>query len=216
VNGSVGRALGAQVQSSEFNGQSSAKRNPRLPLSSPIRGGLFNQGSATLIETIVSQNTVAAGSGAISSNYEQTGGFARGGGIYNTATLTLIRDTIADNSIIAGTGGQDDANTPNGPRANGAPGGDALGAGVFNSGTVTLSQSTLSGNSALAGVAAGFNASHDIFGGNAHGGGLYNSGTATVTQVTRRRATLEIGSHARPGVQASLRGAIAVAINPVG
>jgi Calx-beta domain/Domain of unknown function DUF11/Bacterial Ig domain/Domain of unknown function (DUF4214) len=126
-------------------------------------GGILNNGSLMLTDSVVSGNDISSGSQpgggifnggtlivtntTVSGNTGGSGGGAGGGGIFNSDTLKMTNSTVSGNS--AGTTG---------------PGG-----GIYNtSGTLTLINATVSGNTSPT-----------------NGGGIYNgSGTATLTNVT--------------------------------
>src|SRR5665213_2237326 len=124
-------------------------------------GGIFNSGTLTLTNCILSGNSAPFDGGGIwsdgtltlnqctlSGNFLTTFGF--GGGIFNSGTLTLNQCTLSGNS------------------ATGTRGYAGGGGGIDNEGTLTLNQCTLSGN------CAGF------------GGGIYNDedSTTTLSQCT--------------------------------
>jgi len=125
-------------------------------------GGIFNDGSLTLTNVVLSGNTATGNGGAISNQ----GGLSidmstlsgnsagNGGGIFNAGGgVTITNSTLSGNTASpTGTGG---------------------GGGIFNagvSGTVTILNSTLSGNSVTGGTGGG------IF----NGGGTVNVSFATL------------------------------------
>ena len=126
-------------------------------------GGLYNIGTATLIDCTVSGD-VAGG----------TNTFTRGGGLYSATMLTLTDCTIKDNSAFSiqytALGGGLYASgtaTLTGCTISGNNASDQ-GGGVINSGTATLTDCTLSGNTT-----------------DQAGGGLYElGGTVALTNVT--------------------------------
>lgn len=96
----------------------------RNGVASGCGGGIWNDGSLTLTNSTVSENSAIGAS-------SESGSF--GGGICNLAALTLINSTVSGNSAI-GTGSQS---------------GSSFGGGIYNNGGfVTLTNSTVSGNSA--------------------------------------------------------------------
>ena len=135
-------------------------------------GGIFNNGTLTLTNSKVSDNS-AGSSGGVSGS---------GGGILNgrQGTLTVTNSTVSDNSSGGFGGGiaNDGTLTLTNSTVSGnndGGGGDALfGGGIFNNGTLTLTNSTVSGNRNSA----------DAVGG--RGGGIYNgaSGILTLTNST--------------------------------
>jgi hypothetical protein len=135
-------------------------------------GGIANRGTLTLIRSTVSGN-VAAGSNA---------GYGQGGGIWNAGTLTVTGSTLSGNAATAG-------------------GLQSSGGGIWNGGTLTVTDSTLSGNTATSlpyygslggGIANSgtLTVSNSTFSGNTaggsggEGGGIWNSGTLSITGST--------------------------------
>jgi hypothetical protein len=123
------------------------------PSSWPGGGGLYNQGTLTLIDSIIRSNAASQGGGIENNSYGTltlihstvrgnvaTGG---GGGLTSFGTLTLINSTVSRNVAQTGAGG-----------------------GLANVGTLTLINSTVSRNMASA----------------SSGGGLV-SGYATLTLI---------------------------------
>jgi hypothetical protein len=145
-------------------------------------GGIENEGTLSLREVVVSDNTVtefaqAFGGGIASSGEltlvgstvseneasgENAMGFAAasGGGIHNTGMLSLQDSTVSDNSASATV----------------APGhsASASGGGINSSTSLTIDRSTVSGNTALLSMSSG---SPD-----ASGGGIDASGSALTIQ----------------------------------
>jgi len=116
-------------------------------------GGIANDGTLTLNNTIVRDNVARAGDGASS---KPSGGVALGGGIYSTGALILNTSTIRNNSATAGNG------------IAGGAGGLAFGGGIYSTNSsVQLHNSTIGGNHAGGGANSAGN------GGDAVGGGLY-------------------------------------------
>ncbi len=118
-------------------------------------GGISNQGTLSLSNSVVSGNL----------------GGQDGGGIYNLGTLTVTNSTFSGNSAIGFGGGINNNvtttltvtnSTFSGNSATGGSGG-----GISNFGTLTVTNSTFAGNSA-----------------GSTGGGIRNTGTLTVTNST--------------------------------
>lgn len=148
----------------------------------PQAGGIFNQGSLTLVESTVVANRVI-GAGGSSQNSPQ------GGGLYNASagTLSLERSTVSENSAEATSGG---AGTTN-----------AGGAGISNRGVLVLRQSTVSGNVA---TAVGSTVANT-----AGGGGVSNANAPSV-DVTIDRSTIAGNSAVATGAGTTARGGGAV------
>jgi CSLREA domain-containing protein len=145
-------------------------------------GGIYNSGTLTLTNVIISHTVALEGGGIYNSgtltltNCTLSNNTARdnGGGIYNSGTLELTDSTVSENSAGLFSGG-----------------------GIYNSGTVTLTNSTVSYNRALysgGGIynydsgtltltnsTVSNNITADFEGG---GGGIYNSGTLTLADST--------------------------------
>jgi hypothetical protein len=90
-------------------------------------GGVFNNGTVTL------ENSIISGNKATSTNQ-----YAFGGGVYNKGTLTVQNSTISRNTVAGRSGFY----------------GSSGGGGAFNSGTLTIENSAVSGNTA-SGVGGG-------------------------------------------------------------
>ena len=132
--------------------------------------GIYNAGTMTLTNSIVSGN----------------GAEESGGGIYNAGTMTVINSTVSDNSA-GWTGGGIVTSRGTLTLTNSTVSGNSAvwaGGGISNAGptggmggTLTLTNSTVSGNNA-----------------GSQGGGIRNWGTATLTNSTVVRNTAEAGS----------------------
>ena len=136
---------------------------PEIPVatSGGSGGGIFNAGTLTLTNSIISGNST--GNGGSSSGASGNGG--SGAGIDNSGTLTLIGATVSGNST--GIGGESKQ-----PPGNGGNGG-----GINNSGTLTLIGATVSGNSTGIGGVCN-HASPAGSGGS--GGGIFNGGNSLI------------------------------------
>jgi hypothetical protein len=139
-------------------------------------GGLFNAGTATLTNCIVSGNV-------------QYGDYGFGGGVFNSGSLTMTSCTVRGNLTI----GNSDSSCGGGVTNSGSltminssvTGNFArgsivtpdptygFGGGVVNYGTATFTNCTVSGNSAISNGLGG-----------SHSGGVDNFGTATFTNCT--------------------------------
>ncbi len=136
-----------------------------IPL--PHGGGIMNEGTLTLTDSVVRTNSVPAG------------GF-NGGGIYNDGVVTLLRSAVSDNVSPDSQLGGGILNNPHAILTvsesiirNNIIGGS--GGGIFNNGgVVTITNSTVSGNTPLGGGGGGI----------ANGGFASAIGTLTVVNST--------------------------------
>jgi CSLREA domain-containing protein len=148
-------------------------------------GGVFNAGTLTLSNVILSGSHATGGDGGSNSGAGAggAGGNGLGGGIFNSGTLTLTNTTVnGGNSATGGKGGDTDPANANGN------GGSAFGGGVYSSGTLTLTNSTISGNS-VAGGAPGAGGTGGVSG-NALGGGICNDGSSAAASATITGSTI--------------------------
>lgn len=132
----------------------------------PYGGGLVNEGTLTLTDSVVRNNSVPAGA-------------VNGGGIYNTGVLTLRRSAVTSNIATSGGGGGIysivalltviDSTISNNTTDPGGPGGGIL----STNGIATIIGSTISGNTA-----------------NALGGGIFNGGGNFVGRLTVVNSTI--------------------------
>jgi fibronectin-binding autotransporter adhesin len=146
-------------------------------------GGIYNDGTLTLVGSTISKNfTYYGGGGIVNSgsltliNTTVSDNFAvdgNGGGIGSDGTLTLINSTVSGNLAFYGAGIFEHSGTLTVANSNISDNTTYMGGGggvVYNlGGTATVTNSTIAGNSAnLSG-----------------GGGIYNDGgTFTVTDST--------------------------------
>jgi len=161
-------------------------------------GGIFNEGTLTLINSTLSDNRADHGSEAgicnflgeltiinstLSSNSTREDGYGLGGGIFNFGTLTIISSTLSGNSAYDGGGiyGASGMMTiTSSSLSNNSV--DDMGGGIYIgiSGTLTIASSAFSGNGA-----------------NLAGGGIYIShGTLTITNSTLSDNRADYGSGA--------------------
>ncbi len=147
---------------------------------------LFNEGTLTLTNSIVSNNKTTAG-GAIFVNSVSSGGNSLGGGIENRGILTVINSIISNNSSSGdpgdGLGGGIENegqlavihSTFSRNSASSYDGGNSFGGSIDNYGRLTVTSSTFSNNSVSS-----------TSGGKSEGGGIFNHshGTLTVTSST--------------------------------
>jgi hypothetical protein len=160
-------------------------------------GGLFNDGTLTLINSIVSGNAAQYGGGLVN-NHDSgltlthstvSSNAAEGfGGLLNYGTLTLTNSTVSSNSASGCAGGLSNGGTltllHSTVSSNSA---SVCAGGLQNYGTLTLTNSTVSGNSAPEGGGLWNDgtltlANSTVSGNSApEGGGLWNDGTLTLT-----------------------------------
>jgi CSLREA domain-containing protein len=157
-------------------------------------GGIFNDGTLTLLNVILSNNHARGGNGGnTTAALGANGGPAHGGGIFSSGTLTLTNTTVSGNTAIGGNGG-----TTDGAFANGN-GGEGFGAGVYNNGTLpaTIENSTISGNTATGGTPGTGGTGGAGVAGSGSGGGIYTGTVAalviTNSTISGNRATNDGG-----------------------
>ncbi len=132
----------------------------------PLGGGIKNEGTLTLSNSIISGNTDIQGGGidnegtltlmnSIVSGNSSSNLYASGGGIVNGIFNAQARATLIDSTISGNTALADD------------PNGTGYGGGIENAGILTLINSTVSNNSASTSA-----------------GGILNSGTLTLINST--------------------------------
>ncbi len=150
--------------------------------------GIQNQGTLTLIRTVVSDN----------------GGITMGAGIYNGGTLTLRETRVLNNYTISSGGGIYNAGTLTleDTTISGNNGAQA-GGGIRNIGTATLQSVTISDNSAFTRDGGGIWNVGDLtftngsISGNStwgDGGGVFNSGSLEITNATISGNSAQFGS----------------------
>ncbi len=127
-----------------------------------LGGGIYNAGSAVVINATFSGDLAVGGSGG-----EAYGGFGgtlngrgKGGGIFNSNTIVVLNCTFSGN-VAFGTNNSVYSST----------GGDGFGGAIYSLGYCAGTNNTLYGNSALGGP--GY---HGTGGGKGLGGGLFNQG----------------------------------------
>ncbi len=145
---------------------------------SAVGGGMDNLGTATLINSYVSNN-----------------GADDGGGIFNSGTLSIYRSTLNNNTATLDEGGALDnyggTVTLEDVTISGNIALSGSGGGIFSDGTLFISNTTISGNTASINGGALYNASdatlqNVTISGNsaASGGGIYNTGHLDITNST--------------------------------
>jgi CSLREA domain-containing protein len=130
-------------------------------------GGIYNAGSLTLTDTIVTQN--------VAENDDPDTGQGRGGGIYNNAgTLELDGSSVTDNTAPTTTG---------------------LSGGIFSvGGTLTLTDSEVSGNSAgsqVAGIEAD-NTAFTITGSTISGNNVIDGGATLAAGISAEGGSFSV------------------------
>ncbi len=151
-------------------------------------GGILNNGTLTITNSVISGNTTNAG------------GAGHGGGIFNGGTLTLTNSVISGNTASTSSGGgilnSSGTLTIINSTISGNSAAGGFGGGIWNySGILTITNSTISGNSA----------SNFGFGG---GGGIFNDGgAADITNSTISGNTAEFlgGGIGKSGAVSTLR-----------
>lgn len=177
-----------------------------------IGGGIFNQGTLTLQDSLVSSNSAAGGGGIASAgtlnlqNSDVSGNSATagtsGGGVLSSGALALDGATISGNSAGGLGGGISASGTAtiaaSTISANSAAGG---GGGISGGTTLTIGESTISGNTAGGrggGVLnqAALALTNSTISGNtaSSGGAIANAGSVTLASATLARNTATGGS----------------------
>ena len=154
-------------------------------------GGIYNDGTLTLSNCIISGCTAMTGTNAADGaqlvNPGPTGGTGgNGGGIYNdnAGTLSLVACVLSGNN--SGMGGMG-APQPLGTLYFAGPGGTGGGGGaVYNAGTLRATNCTFSNNLGGLGGNGGISSFYVAAspGNGGPGGAIYNLGTATLTGCT--------------------------------
>ncbi len=144
-----------------------------------LGGGIFNNGTLTLTDCILSNNTAASDGGGIFNNGTLTltdcilsnntagNGSNGGGGIYNVGTLTLTNCALSNNTADFYGGGIYNDGTLTLTDCILSTNTTDNGGGILNNGTLTLAGCVLSGNSATT-----------------SGGGIYNNNLVSLTNCT--------------------------------
>jgi CSLREA domain-containing protein len=136
-------------------------------------GGIFNSGTLTLTDCVVSGNVSGSGNFGLSTN----GSSGHGGGIHNEGTLTLNGCTVSNNQTAAGFSGP--PGISGGPNP-GEPGGH--GGGISNNGLLTMTDCVVTNNrTGAGGSGSGSGASGGWGGGVANFSVFGHAGTAVIT-----------------------------------
>ena len=145
-------------------------------------GGIFNQGTVTVTNSTLSDDSGDSGggiynynggtvtvTGSILLNDYASGTNGYGGGIYNFSggVVTINNSTLSGNSAVVGGGIENYGTTTVTNSTLSRNYAEYTAGGIDNDGSVTVTNSTLSGNSALR-----------------WGGGIVNDGTASVSNST--------------------------------
>ncbi len=159
-------------------------------------GGIYNNGSLTIIDSIVSNN---------SAGYTTGLPVGQGGGIFNEETTTIIHSTISGNTAAFSSGGiasfgkltLTDSTVSNNRAGWDSLSGSGNGGGIQSGGMLDIRGSTISENTARgndSGVCAGIYSSSGVaaitdstISGNSalkEGGGICNGETLTITNST--------------------------------
>ena len=156
-------------------------------------GGIYNNGTVTLANTTISSNTAS-----------------NSGGITNNGTLTVTNSTISGNSSYWGGGGISNSGTVTltNSTISGNTTSNYHGGGIYNNaGTMTLSNTTISNNTAHDGGGGIWNsgtvtATNNAISDNSasYGGGIFSNGTLTVTNSTINGNTATSGTYGGGGI----------------
>lgn len=149
-------------------------------------GGIFNNGSLTVSNSTISNNTADLA----------------GSGIYNNGSATITLSTINANNGLANAGIYNESNGTITVEFSTVSNNTSR--GIQNNGVFTLTNSTVKGNSTTtsgAGISnnGSFEIKNSTISGNMarnNGGGLYNNGTITITSAT----ITNNGSSANPNI----------------
>ena len=165
-------------------------------------GGILNQGTLSLINCTLNNNSANGGFGGFgpfnASGNGGAGGAGNSGAIANLGTLNLVNCALTSNAASGGHGGP-----PGLTGGSGGVGGDASSGAIANQGTLNLTDCALSNNSANGGGGAdGF---VSAAGGAARGGAILNQGTLNSTNCTTstNSANGGAGGHGAGGGAAS-------------
>jgi hypothetical protein len=124
-------------------------------------GGVFNEGTLTLSDCMITTNGVSGGRGGnggvwggglsplVGNGGAGGGGF--GSGIYTSGFLEVRRCAVLGNVAAGSSGGVGGLNAFNNRMGNGGAGGPSLGGGVFASGSAVLENCTVAGNQTTGG-----------------------------------------------------------------
>jgi hypothetical protein len=146
-----------------------------------LGGGIFNNGGAVTLDSVVLQNNLARGGNALN-NGDAPGFSSRGGGLYSTGgTLTISNSTMDGNAATGGTGAYDDYSVcASNCSFAGGTGGTSQGGGLYvGGGTLTLINSTIAANTLHGGTGGGSKYGIGGAGGAAQGSGLWFAAGAT-------------------------------------
>jgi hypothetical protein len=119
--------------------------------------GLYNLGTATLVNCTFSQNNATSGSSVAAGGPPNNNGNGLsgangpnsiGGGICNLGTATLVNCTLDQNSVTAGGGGDGGPGSGLGRGGAGGNGGNAFGGDLYNAGTTSVTNCTFADGSA--------------------------------------------------------------------
>jgi len=146
-------------------------------------GGIYNAGTLTITNSVISGNQVNASADAVSQPDFLVPGIGGGGGIYSTGPLTINTSTLSSNTV-ANTA-TDENDFQNGPQGN------AYGGAIYSTNTLVLSGDTINDNTVTGHSSslsfAGFE------GGTAEGGGVYSTTAVWVDGCTINGNTAKAG-----------------------
>jgi len=162
-------------------------------------GGIYNLGSLSLANDVVSGNSAGAGGGGGEGwSAANLGGSAgdggnggsggNGGGIFNAGSLAVTNGVVTGNSAGAGAlGGYPGYGGSTGLASGGNGGNGGAGGAIYSTGPLTLSGATISHNTAgPGGAGAGAGEGAHVGGGGAGGGGggIWTSGHLGISTCT--------------------------------
>jgi CSLREA domain-containing protein len=154
-------------------------------------GGIWNSGTLTLTDSVLSQNK--AGAGSSTDVLDGKGGpGGDGGGVWNSGTLTVLNTTLSQNNAgEGGTGGGCNPETDTDCLSGGGGGGPGGGGGgIYNTNTLTVTNTIFSHNTAGTGGSSNVGGNGGA-GGN--GGGIFNTSVLTVTNSSFSQNTTGTG-----------------------
>ena len=166
----------------------------------PFGGGIFNNGSLRITNSILTLNSAATSGGGIFNNGSLTvtnstlsgnSAAAIGGGILNFGSLTVTNSTLNANSAFDGGGMYNDSGSVTITNSTLSGNSASSGGGISNhGGSLAISNSTLSGNSANLNAGGGVQndsgtveLGNTILNAGTQGANIVNAGTGVITSL---------------------------------